>query len=194
MGEKRALTATELERLIQTIDLSSPVSIRNATLIMVMIHTGAKTSELVGRETDDGSSAHTPGLLLEDVDLKQHQIRLRGRRGENERWKPLPLVAEQFLRTWLTIRTGDTDAVFVTMRGTRLQNRYVRRMLHQYGKQAGIEVDVKPSVLRRTYAARVLNETGSLTALQSALGQRHLASAARYLNEWNRGQDGNRDG
>lgn len=183
---KRPLTKEEFARLIGVIDLTSATGVRNAALLLLMAATGAKVSELVGKESAPSGAQRSglSGARLGDLNLSEHTLTLQSGKTGEPRLASLPLNVEQFLRSWLAVRPQtDSDLIFVTSRGTRLQNRYVRRMLHDYGEAARIEIDVRPSILRRTYASNLLRDTGSLRALQRALGHRHLASAVRYLEE-----------
>lgn len=175
------LTAEEINRLLSAIDLSTAVGVRNATMVLLMISTGAKVGELVGKEGD--SEGPRGGLLIGDYDRRAGTITLRRPKDGGERVLPIPVRIQQYLRTWLDSRPqlDGNDLVFVTNRGTRIQNRYVRRMLHEYGRAAGIDRDVRPSLLRHTYAQEVLRETGDLHFLKESLGHRHLASSIRYL-------------
>lgn len=180
------LSLEEIERLIAVIDLSTAVGVRNATMILIMAFTGAKVGELVGKEGDaDGVQG---GIRLGDFDRTSGTITLRRPKDKAERIIPIPMRIQQYLLIWLDSRpdAADTDLLFVTGRGTRIQNRYVRRMIGEYGRAAGIDRDVKPSSLRWTYARGVLRESGDLHVLKEALGHRHLASSIRYLDD----QDG----
>lgn len=184
--DNHPLSVDEIDRLLAAIDLSSAVGVRNATMILIMIYTGAKVGELVGKEGD--SDTIQGGIRVGDFDRASGTITLRRPKDKVERVIPIPMRIQQYLLIWLDSRpeTDGTDLLFVTGRGTRIQNRYVRRMISEYGRAAGIDRDVRPSLLRRTYARGVLRESGDLHVLKEALGHRHLASSIRYLED----QDG----
>jgi len=180
---KRPLSVEEIERLISVIDLSTAVGIRNATMILIMVFTGAKVGELVGKE--GGGAVVRGGIRIDDYDRVSGTITLRRPKDDGERVIPIPMRIQQYLLIWLDARPSvpESDLLFVTGRGTRIQNRYVRRMISEYGRAAGIDRDVRPSLLRRTYAQGVLRESGDLHVLKEALGHRHLASSIRYLDD-----------
>ncbi len=182
-GYRETLSAREIERLLNAIDLSTAIGLRNATLILLMIATGAKVGELVGKELDSGDT--TGGLRKGDFDESAGTVILRRPKDGAERTMAVPLRVRQYLQVLIESRprANKSDLVFVTGRGTRLQNRYVRRMIHDYGRAAGLDRDVRPSLLRHTYARELLKESGDLFAVKSALGHRHLASSVRYLAE-----------
>lgn len=176
------LEPAQLESLLEQPDLSTAVGVRNMAMILLFLDAGAKVGELVGKE---GSNQELRGgLRLDDLDLEQSPatITLRRPRDGSARVVELPLPTVRYLTAWLSLRPKtEADLVFVTSRGTRILNRYVRRMLHDYGVAAGITVDVKPSLLRHTFAHRRLAETGDLQRLAKTLGHRHIVSSLRYL-------------
>ena len=178
---RRPLSGDEIDRILSVIDLSTDVGLRNATMILLMISTGAKVGELVGKE--ERSHEVRGGLRVPDIDFRGGTVTLRRSKDQKERMMPIPTKIQQYLKVWLSARPENTDSdlVFVTGRGTRLQNRYVRRVLNEYGRSAGIDRDVRPSLLRHTYAREVLRETGDLRFLQESLGHRHITSSVRYV-------------
>ena len=176
------LTEDQLKSLLEQPDLSSPIGVRNIAIILLILEAGAKVGELVGKEGD--ASELRGGLRLEDLNLDDESptVVFRRPRDGTERTVSIPSSTARFLVAWIELRPiSDTDLVFVTGRGTRLQNRYVRRMLHDYGVAAGIDIDVKPSLLRHTFARRHFVETGDLEALAATLGHKHVVSSVRYL-------------
>lgn len=171
------LTADELNRLLSVPDRTTALGIRNTALLLVLGMGGLKVGEVVGRE-----GGNEGGLCVSDVDWNEAALVVRGKKGS--RRVELPAQAVQYLKAWVEIRPqGLTDLLFTTAKGTRLSNRYVRRMLADYGQAAGIERPVKPSMLRHTFAARILKETGDLRVLSERLGLGHLAAGLRYLHD-----------
>jgi site-specific recombinase XerD len=177
-----ALHDDELTRLLKQPNLGTKVGIRNMAIILLMLETGAKSGELVGKEGD--THGIRGGLRLEDIhgDTTDRRIVLRKPSDDSRRTVALPPSAARFLDAWLAVRPrNDLDLVFVTTRGTRILNRYIRKMLHDYGVAAGIETDVKPSLLRHTFARRRLAAGDDLEQLAASLGHKHIISSVRYL-------------
>jgi integrase/recombinase XerD len=176
------LTDEELTRLLQQPDLGTTVGIRNMAILLLMLETGAKSGELVGKEGD--TEDLRGGLRLGDIhgDATERHIVLRKPRDDSQRTADVPPSAARFLDAWLAVRPrSDLDLVFVTSRGTRILNRYIRKVLHDYGVAAGIEADVKPSLLRHTFARRRLAAGDHLGQLAQSLGHKHIISSVRYL-------------
>lgn len=176
------LDAEQLKSLLQQPDLSTRVGIRNMAMLLLFLETGAKVGELVGKEED--RSEIKGGIRLKDLHIEETPptITLRKPRDGETRTVELPPATVQYLRGWLALRPDTAlDLVFVSNRGTRILNRYVRRMLHDYGVAAGIEVDVKPSLLRHTFARRKIEETRDVEQLARTLGHSNIVSSLRYL-------------
>lgn len=130
----------------------------------------------------DGSREPLGGLRLADIDWESRRLHVRRPGDARVRTVVLDASAVQLLRAWVEIRPGaPNDLVFVTRRGTGIMNRYVRRMLSEYGRSAGIAHDVRPSQLRRTFGSRLFERTGDIEAVARSLGLRHLASSLRYV-------------
>ena len=177
-----ALTDEELIWLLKQPNLATKVGIRNMAIMLLMLETGAKSGELVGKEGDT-DDIHG-GLRLEDIqrDAAQRRIVLRKPSDGSRRTVELPPSGARFLDAWLAVRPwSELDLVFVTTRGTRILNRYIRKMLHDYGVTAHIEADVKPSLLRHTFARRRLAAGDDLEQLAESLGHKHIISSVRYL-------------
>ena len=151
---------------------------RNATMMLLLIDGALKVGELVGKERLGAEIEG--GLRVSDVDWKQAAVQIRSV-GKPERTVGLSLATMQYVRAWVEQRPhSELDLLFVTRRGTKVQNRYVRRMLQEYAVAAGIGEWVRPSTLRKTGAARLLRETGDLREVQQRLGLQHFASSLRY--------------
>ncbi len=206
---KHRLSAEDVQALLEAPDRESRVGLRNVVIMLCMVLAGLKVGEIVGKEGDP--DATEGGLRLSDVDFHKGTLRVVGKKGARVLEVPLQLQqflrAWLDIRPRQTAGTGGRDdsgtaggkaaegeavrrtggrnpaseLVFTTIKGTKIQNRYVRRMLHDYGRAAGLGVDVKPSLLRDVYARRVLKETGDLRELAARLGHQHLASSLRYL-------------
>jgi integrase/recombinase XerD len=178
-----ALTDDELIWLLKQPDLGTKVGIRNMAIMLLMLETGAKSGELVGKEGDTDDIRG--GLRLEDLhggSATERCIVLRKPSDGSRRTVELPPSGARFLDAWLAVRPrSELDLVFVTTRGTRILNRYIRKKLHDYGVTAHIEADVKPSLLRHTFARRRLAAGDDLEQLAESLGHKHIISSVRYL-------------
>jgi integrase len=169
--KRRYLTEEECRRVIEIPQPRTRTGLRNATIIRILVEGGLKVSELVGRESDvpDVSTDRgTGGIRIGDILWDENAIIVR-RTGERQ--VPLSSETMRFLREWVLVRpSSNTLLVFTTLQGKKLKNRYVRQFISRYGREAGIAVPVKPSVLRNSFAQRVQEAGGDIGAVRNRLG------------------------
>mgnify|MGYP001314732759 CR=1 FL=1 len=83
-------------------------------------------------------------------------------------------------------KTGQTllDAA-PTLKGSQLNDRYLRQMVKRYAEKAGIlsdDKDVHPHTLRHTFATDLLRKTKNIRLVQKALGHSHLSTTEIYTH------------
>jgi integrase/recombinase XerD len=61
-------------------------------------------------------------------------------------------------------------------------DRYLRCMVKRLAKQAGIDKDVHPHMLRHTFATDLLRQTKNLRLAQKALGHAQITSTQIYTH------------
>jgi len=183
-NQRRYLTDEEVRNLLSAIPTDRPSGLRNLAIVALMLECGLKVSELVGKEKDDGEGRRTRGgLRIEDLDWSRKKISVTKPRDGTTREVRISDEVLGILDRWLQVRpNGDTSLVFTTMEGGRIQNRYVRHFLSEYGNRAGIVGAVKPSLLRHTFAGRVFHESGDIELLRELLGHRNISTTARYAH------------
>jgi site-specific recombinase XerD len=136
-----------------------PLALRNAALLELVYSCGLRSAEAVG-------------LDLGDVDLDREQLRVRGK-GDKERLVPLGEEAAWLVARWLRegrpqLARGACDALFVSVRGKRLDTSVLRRLLPN------------PHRLRHAYATHLLEGGADLRTIQELLGHASLSTTQIY--------------
>jgi integrase/recombinase XerC len=168
------LTVAEIETLLQALDTSTPLGLRDRAIIEVLYAAGLRVSELVD-------------LDVAGVDLTQSQVRVMGK-GSKERIALLGRQAMWALRAYLRqgrpelLGRQPTDALFLNHRGGRLTTRGVALVLSRTGKRAGIQTPVSPHVLRHSFATHLLDGGADLRVVQELLGHANLATTQIYTH------------
>lgn len=173
----RVLRCDEAVALIEAVDLSSPLGLRDRAMLEVLYGAGLRVSELVG-------------LPLGGLDLRAGWVRVRGK-GGRERVVPLGTPAVEALGEWLESgrpelarRTQrETEAVFLSQRGAAMTRQNFFTRLRGIARLAGIPTErVSPHVLRHAFATHMLEGGADLRALQTMLGHADLSTTQIYTH------------
>lgn len=168
------LTVDEVFALLDKISGDDAAARRDRALLEFLYATGLRVGELAA-------------LDLDDVDHAGGLVRVVGK-GNKERIVPFGSKARTSLLAWLSrsepLRLGSSDAnaLFLNLRGTRLTDRSVRRILDRRMREAAIAAHISPHALRHTFATHMLGAGADLRAIQELLGHESLSTTQRYTH------------
>jgi integrase/recombinase XerC len=146
-------------------------ALRGRAILELLYGTGIRCAELVG-------------LDVAEVDLDARTVRVLGK-GRKERVVPFGRRAESALRAYLPARERcrpRSDALFVNARGTRLNDRSVRKLLTARVRAVALDRRVSPHTLRHSFATHLLARGADLRAIQELLGHASLSTTQRYTH------------
>lgn len=169
-GEARLL----LEEAARHAATDGPTGIRDAAILELLYATGIRVAELVGLDVDD-------------LDGERRTVRVLGK-GDKQRTVPYGVPADRALRRWTgdararltTPRSG--PALFLGVRGGRLDQRAVRTLVHARLADVPGAPDLGPHGLRHTAATHLLEGGADLRAVQEILGHASLATTQIYTH------------
>jgi len=167
----RLLRVEDVIRLLDSIAMDTPLGIRDRAMFETLYGGGLRVSELVG-------------LNLEDLDLEQELLRIRGK-GKRERLSPVGRVATLQIQHWLTIRQPadlSEKALFLNRYGKRLTSRSVGRLLESHLVRVGLDLSASPHTLRHSFATHLLDRGADLRSVQELLGHRNLTTTQIYTH------------
>lgn len=148
--------------------------LRDSAILELLYATGMRVAELCG-------------LDVKDIDQKRQMVRVLGK-GNKERVIPFGSAALTALEHWLKVRTEiakDSDALFVGIRGQRIDARQVRRIVDKASQITGTE-HLSPHSLRHTAATHLLDGGADLRQVQEMLGHSSMQTTQIYTHVSNK--------
>ena len=154
-------------------------SLRDMALVELLYATGMRVGELAG-------------LDLTDIDFDRGEVRVVGK-GRKERVIPMHDAAQQLLQAYLEKERpqlagnaveGDTegDPLFLSVRGGRLSDRGVRRVVDRFFRGLEGGKRISPHTLRHTFATHLLQGGADLRTVQELLGHVDLSTTQIYTH------------
>lgn len=174
------IDATELERLLKSPGDNNDVkTLRDKALFETLFSTGLRISELCA--------------LDRYIDFKKGEITVRGK-GDKLRLVFLSGRAKQLLKEYLDKRIDTDPALFVSFSKAkqlktlgRILPRTVQRLIHYYGRKAGIVGKrLTPHSLRHCFATDLLANGADLRSVQELLGHSNISTTQIYTHVTNR--------
>jgi integrase/recombinase XerD len=163
----------EVERLLDSVPTSDPLALRDLAMLELLYGTGMRVSELLG-------------LDLDDLQFELGYLQCEGK-GESARIIPVSSVAQSFVERYIQqARNGlggrETEALFLNGRGGRLSRQGFWKMIKRRAKEAGIQKEITPHVLRHSFATHLLENGADLRAIQQMLGHADLSTTQIYTH------------
>ncbi|MDR3194156.1 MAG: site-specific tyrosine recombinase XerD [Tannerella sp.] len=168
------LTLDEVNRLLDSIDLSEPTGQRNRAMLEVLYSCGLRVSELTG-------------LACSDVYREEAFIRVNGK-GNKQRLVPISSVALREITLYLDdrrhipVQKGFDDRLFLNRRGRGLTRAMIFHIIKVQAKLAGIPKNISPHTFRHSFATHLLEGGANLRAIQLMLGHENIATTELYTH------------
>ena len=167
------LRQDEAEKLV-TFAGDDVVDLRDRAVLELLYATGVRVAELCG-------------LDLTDLNAERRVVRVLGK-GRKERSVPYGIPAQRALDAWLEqgrprwAGTQSGNAVFLGVRGARVDPRTVRTLVHRRLAAVPGAPDLGPHGLRHSAATHLLEGGADLRTVQELLGHATLATTQIYTH------------
>ncbi|OFY65877.1 MAG: site-specific tyrosine recombinase XerD [Bacteroidetes bacterium RIFCSPLOWO2_02_FULL_36_8] len=169
------LSVTEIDKLIEQIDVSTPEGFRNKTMIETMYSSGLRVSELID-------------LRINNIFNQQGFLRVIGK-GNKERMVPIGKPALKLLtiyqkevRCHVPVKKGFENFVFLNRRGRKLTREMMFMILKELSKKAGLKKKISPHTFRHSFATHLLEGGADLRAVQEMLGHESITTTEIYTH------------
>jgi integrase/recombinase XerD len=168
------LTVSEINRIIDSIDLSKLEGHRNRAMLEVLYSCGLRVSELIL-------------LKYSEVYFDEQFVIVRGK-GNKQRLVPISQKALDEIRNYLidrnltSVKKGFEDTLFLNRRGTNLSRVMVFYIIKKQIRSAGIIKNISPHTLRHSFATHLLEGGANLRAIQMMLGHENITTTEIYTH------------
>lgn len=168
------LTHSEIERLLNAPDETTPTGARDRAMLECAYATGLRVSELLGVD-------------MRNLHFDQGYIRVIGK-GNKERVVPIGRKAIDHINRFVEeerselLAGRESSILFVNRNGKPLTRMTFWQALKRYSKKARITKEVSPHTLRHSFATHLLEGGADLRAVQEMLGHSSIATTQIYTH------------
>ncbi|MDR2234180.1 MAG: site-specific tyrosine recombinase XerD [Tannerella sp.] len=168
------LAVNEVNKIIESIDLSKQMGQRNKAMIEVLYSCGLRVSELIR-------------LRYSDIYVEEEFIRVEGK-GKKQRLVPISQSAIHeignylFERRQVIAQKGFEDVLFLNNRGRGLSRVMVFNVIKTHAELAGIKKSISPHTFRHSFATHLLEGGANLRAIQMMLGHENITTTEIYTH------------
>lgn len=163
------LNYNEMEDMLESIDISTPLGLRDRLIIEMFYSTGIRVSELISIKKDN-------------IDNVNKTIRIKGK-GNKERIVCFGEYADKILNKYLkTDFSGDSAYLFTTENKDPLTVMEVEQIVKKIVEKLSLHTHVTPHTLRHTFATHLLNNGADIKTVQTLLGHSSLSTTGIYAH------------
>ncbi|KSA11960.1 site-specific tyrosine recombinase XerD [Maribacter dokdonensis] len=169
------LSETEIDNLINAIDLSTPEGERNRAMLETLYGCGLRVSELIS-------------LKISDLFFDEDFIKVTGK-GDKQRFIPISHVNKKYIdiyrneiRVHLKIQEGFQDILFLNRRGKQLTRAMIFTIVKNLATTIGLNKSISPHTFRHSFATHLLENGADLRAIQQMLGHESITTTEIYMH------------
>ncbi|MDR0401733.1 MAG: tyrosine recombinase XerC [Endomicrobium sp.] len=166
------LTIDEIQELLNL----QNIKLRDKAIIELLYSCGIRVEELVR-------------LDIKDINFISNTIVVIGKRLK-KRIVPVGDICLNAIKNYInekfsnikTLKYDECLPLFTNSNSKRINQRTVRRILHETSIKAGIKKKVSPHTLRHTFATHILDNGCDIKSVQEILGHKNLSTTQIYTH------------
>ena len=174
------LTPDEVEKILNNVKIDTPAGFRNRVILELLWATGMRISEL-------------SNLNFGDLNLEENEIRVFGK-GAKERIVLVSERAKQYLSQYINTarkllapgyeigEINENSPVFINNTAYRLQNKTIRKAIHETVEKIELPKKVTPHVFRHSFATHLIENGADLRVVQELLGHAGISNTQIYTH------------
>ena len=168
------LTVDEVAKMIDSIDTSDPIGIRNKAILEVLYGSGLRVSELTG-------------LKLINIHMNAKYISVIGK-GDKERIVPMGDEEIVALRNYIEnarpilSKNKNSNILFLNYQSNELSRQSVFKLIKETALKNNIQKSISPHTLRHSCATHLLQNGVDLRIVQEFLGHEDISTTEIYTH------------
>lgn len=159
--------ANFLDEEEQCILIKSARNLRDKALIMTILSSGLRASEI---------------LNLKEDDLYRRSLIVSRGKGGKPRVTFIDPLTEKSIREYHNKREVDSVFVFTNSFGKPLSRQYLSRMISETALRAGIKKRVSAHTLRHSFATNMLRKGARIEDVQPLMGHSNISTTRLYMH------------
>lgn len=169
------LSLSDINKIIDAIDISSDLGQRNHCIIEVLYGCGLRVSELID-------------VKISNINFKENYIKVVGK-GNKTRFVPLAHYTAGLLqiyikeiRSKIKINKKHEDILFLNSRGTSMSRVIVFLIIKELTDKAGVSKKISPHTFRHSFATHLMQNGADLRFIQEMLGHSSITTTQVYTH------------
>ncbi len=170
-NDKEILDKNEIMLLLSKPNGENVKEKRDKAIFELLYATGIKASELIL-------------LKINDFNSQLNLITING--GGNSRTVPIYNEAadalNDYIKNYRNQINSSSDILFTNMKGEQMTRQGLWKIIKYYSENCGIQKDVTPNLLRRSFAAHLIENGANINDVKNILGHSDISSTNIYSN------------
>jgi len=169
------LTIDQINKLLNLIDRSTHKGLLHYLILLILLDTGIRVSELVH-------------LRIDDMDLQHNRLQVLGK-GQKVRSVFISKLTKNHLTHYLNycraqqICSAPSPYLFSTPDGEHISVNSIQQFLRRLANRAGLDgIKCSPHIFRHTFATHAVANGANLFALRDIMGHATLQTTMKYTH------------
>ncbi len=170
----KTLTIEQIRLLLKTIDKNSPVGARNYCILMLLIDSGMRISEVIG-------------IQIADLNLSKSIVKVIGK-GQRERLIPFSQITSKELLRYIKHYRPDlckltSTYLFPASYGHHVAGNPIQQAIKRLANKAKLyDTKCHPHIFRHTFATMFLAKGGNAMVLKDIMGHESVQTTQKYIH------------